>query len=280
MSQRGWRRIRQTPFRSATAVRHSWTRVSGSSTQSTGTSWIRRPDRSARTSSSVSKNQPSSSINGRSARTAGARPALKPHCASRMRVRNTSRSSRLYARRDDLPARPADHAGTTGEARADGDVAVAGNQRGDEGQQRVEVGGEVDIHVGDDLGVALLPRGAEREPPPLAVEVQCPDTRKRRTQLLGDGPRAVGAGVVHHRDAPGEREVVGQVAVEPAHVAGHHVGLVVHRHDDVDLGGAPGGRPHRLGDRCRAHVLPDSVGMIVSVLMQSPSRRGSGRYSS
>ena len=33
----------------------------GSSTQSTGTSWIRRPARSASTSSSVSKNQPVSS---------------------------------------------------------------------------------------------------------------------------------------------------------------------------------------------------------------------------
>ena len=37
---------------------------SGSSTQSTGTSWMRSPARSASTSSSVSKNQPVSSTSG------------------------------------------------------------------------------------------------------------------------------------------------------------------------------------------------------------------------
>ena len=46
--------------RSATAVGMMRTRESGSSTQSTGTSWMRSPPRWAITSSSVSKNQPSS----------------------------------------------------------------------------------------------------------------------------------------------------------------------------------------------------------------------------
>ena len=44
--------------RSARAVATMSTRESGSSTQSTGISWMRNPARSARTSSSVSKNQP------------------------------------------------------------------------------------------------------------------------------------------------------------------------------------------------------------------------------
>ena len=61
---------------------HTSTRESGSSIQSTGTSWIRSPRRSARTSSSVSKNQPSSLDRGSSRCATSARTALNPHCAS------------------------------------------------------------------------------------------------------------------------------------------------------------------------------------------------------
>ena len=55
------RNSRPMPRRSAAAVATMSTRLSGSSTQSTGTSWMRSPLRSASTSSSVSKNQPVSS---------------------------------------------------------------------------------------------------------------------------------------------------------------------------------------------------------------------------
>ena len=58
------------------------TRESGSSTQSTGTSWMRSPARSAITSNSVSKNQPVSATSGSSCRATSARTALNPHCAS------------------------------------------------------------------------------------------------------------------------------------------------------------------------------------------------------
>ncbi len=54
--------------------------------QSTGTSWIRKPARSAMTSSSVSKNQPVSITSGRSCRATSARIALKPHCTRRIRA--------------------------------------------------------------------------------------------------------------------------------------------------------------------------------------------------
>src|SRR5580698_4049345 len=73
---------RTIPRRSASAVAASLTRESASSIQSTGTSWIRRPARSASTSNSVSKNQPVSRVSGSSARAASARIALNPHCAS------------------------------------------------------------------------------------------------------------------------------------------------------------------------------------------------------
>jgi hypothetical protein len=70
------------PFRSATAVATMSTWLSGSSTQSTGTSWMRSPAFSASTSISVSKNQPVSSISGSSCSATSARIALKPHWAS------------------------------------------------------------------------------------------------------------------------------------------------------------------------------------------------------
>ena len=89
------RPTRQMPRRSAIAVATMSTRESGSSTQSTGTSWIRRPARSASTSISVSKNQPVSSTSGSSRRATSARMALKPHWASVKPVCRVPRSSRL-----------------------------------------------------------------------------------------------------------------------------------------------------------------------------------------
>lgn len=72
-----------------------WTVESGSSTQSTGTSWIRSPARSASTSSSVSKNQPESSTNGSSRWATSRRMALNPHWASVKRAAREERKSRL-----------------------------------------------------------------------------------------------------------------------------------------------------------------------------------------
>jgi hypothetical protein len=73
---------RATPLRSAIAVATMSTRLSGSSTQSTGTSWMRSPARSASTSSSVSKTHPVSMTCGSSWRATSARIALNPHWAS------------------------------------------------------------------------------------------------------------------------------------------------------------------------------------------------------
>ena len=89
------RPTRTTPRRSASAVGTMSTRLSGSSTQSTGTSWMRSPLRSASTSSSVSKNQPSSSTSGSRPAATSARIALKPHCASENRAASVPRSNKL-----------------------------------------------------------------------------------------------------------------------------------------------------------------------------------------
>ena len=77
------------------AVSTMSTRLSGSSVQSTGTSWMRRPARSARTSSSVSKNQPVSSTSGSRRRATSVRMALKPHWASEKRAWSVLRRMRL-----------------------------------------------------------------------------------------------------------------------------------------------------------------------------------------
>lgn len=89
------RPTRHTPFRSSVAVRTMWTVESGSSTQSTGTSWMRSPARSASTSSSVSKNHPESSTIGSSRSATSRRMALNPHCASLNRAASDERRMRL-----------------------------------------------------------------------------------------------------------------------------------------------------------------------------------------
>jgi hypothetical protein len=83
------------PRRSLSAVSTMSTRESVSSVQSTGTSWMRSPARSARISSSVSKNQPLSATRGSSCRAWQARIALNPHWASVNRALSVTRSSRL-----------------------------------------------------------------------------------------------------------------------------------------------------------------------------------------
>ena len=83
------------PRRSASAAGITLTRESGSSIQSTGTSWMRSPARSASTSSSVSKNQPVSVVSGSSCAAALARMALKPHWASEKAVPKVACRSRL-----------------------------------------------------------------------------------------------------------------------------------------------------------------------------------------
>jgi len=86
---------RAMPFTSAIAVHTMSTRESGSSTQSTGTSWIRIPERSAKVSNSVSKNHSLSSTRGNSSAARSARIALNPHWASLNRTCSKARSSRL-----------------------------------------------------------------------------------------------------------------------------------------------------------------------------------------
>ena len=185
--------IRAVPFRSPTAVDTTWTRLSVSSTQSTGTSWMRRPLRSASSRSSVSKNQPSSSI-------AGSEPSrdIGPHrLEAALRVAHACREDgaqdQVVAARDELALRVARHVRSRREARADRDVGVTGDERRDEREERVEIGREVDVHVRDDVGVARSStRDRSAKPRPLRSRCTRADAGELALEPLGLRPRAVG----------------------------------------------------------------------------------------
>jgi len=121
---------------------------------------------------------------------------------------------------------------------------VARQQGCDQRQQRLQAGGQVDVHVGDHVGVAGAPDLAHGPAPALLGDVDGPDVREPLGQPLGQQPGGVGAGVVGDGDPEREREVGRQVAVE-AHDAGlQYPLLVVDRNDDLDQDAG------RLG-RCR-----------------------------
>ena len=67
----------------------------------------------------------------------------------------------VVASRDELPLGPADDPRSPGEPGADGQVAMPGQQRGHQRQQGVQVCRQIDIHIGEDLGVALRPDGPQ-----------------------------------------------------------------------------------------------------------------------
>ena len=151
------RAMRAVPRRSSSAVRATCTRLSASSIQSTGTSWIRRPLCSASTRSSVSKNQPSSSTAGRSrSRDVGAH-----RLEAALRVAHPGREHRaqdqVVGARDELTLRRAGDRRPGSEPRSDREVRVAGQERCDEREEGVEVGREVDVHVRDDRRVRRGP---------------------------------------------------------------------------------------------------------------------------
>jgi hypothetical protein len=123
---------------------------------------------------------------------------------------------------------------------------VARQQRRHEGEEGAEVGGQVDVHVGDDGGVAGAPGGPQGAPAALLLQAAGGDAGERVGQLAGHRAGGVGGGVVDHGDAPGEGEALVEVAVQAADAGRQHVGLVVHGHHDVDErrgGSIGGGRP-------------------------------------
>ena len=126
----------------------------------------------------------------------------------------------VVAARDDLPAGPADHPGAVREPGADRDVAVSRQQRGHQRQQRVQVGGQVHVHVGQDLGVAGRPDRAQRPAAPGLFHMNGGDAGQFPAQRRRDRPGPVGAAVIGNSDPRGERELLAQVGAEPPDAGG------------------------------------------------------------
>ncbi len=189
---------------------------------------------------------------GSSARAASPRIALKPHWASEKRARSAVCSSRLYAREISSRFGPRTTRAPRRQPRADGDVAVAGQQRRDEREQRAQVGRQVDVHVADDRRVAGRPGRAQRAaaaPAASSRSVTTPGSVGR--QRGGDGRGGVGRGVVGDDDAPAEREARRAGSGAAGECRRLQPGLlVVDGDDDVDVRRGRGERPprHRSGD--------------------------------
>jgi len=120
-------------------------------------------------------------------------------------------------------------------------------------EEGVEVGGEVDVRVGDDRRVAGHPGGAQRPAPALAVEVDGAYAVELGGQPGGDPPRLVGAGVVDDRHDRGEREPLVQEKVEPPDRRVEVVLVVVDGEDDLHGDGAHLGAEHEAGGRGGGH---------------------------
>ena len=141
----------------------------------------------------------------------------------------------IVTARDELPLGPADDPGTAGEPGADGQVAVPGQQRGDEREQGVQVCRQIDIHIGEDLGLALRPDGAQRPAAPGQREVDGPDLGQLAGQPVRDGPGGIGAAVVGDRDPRGERETLAQETDQAPDARREITLLIANRHHYVNL---------------------------------------------
>ena len=128
---------------------------------------------------------------GSSRAATSARIALKPHCASEKPGGERAAQQQVVAAGDELPLRPAHHPRAAREPAADREVGVPGQQRRDQRQQRGQVGGQVDVHVGEHRRVGGGPDGAQRAAAALLGQVH--DRRPRRSSAAssrGDRERA------------------------------------------------------------------------------------------
>ena len=198
---------------------------------------MRIPERSARTSSSVSKNHSRSSTRGSSSAAASARIALNPHWASENPAPSAARSDQVVGPGDQLALRAAHDPRAATQAGPDGQVRVPGEQGGQQRQNSSEVRGQIGVHVGQDGRIASRPDLAQCPAATLGGQVDSAHLGHIARQPAGDLPGQVGAGVVGDRDPEGVRQDGAQVGVQAQHAALQGRLLVVHRDHDVDGGG-------------------------------------------
>jgi len=141
----------------------------------------------------------------------------------------------VVAAGDDLAARAADHPRAASQPGPDGEVAVPGQQRRDQRQQGVQVGGQVHVHVSEDVRVTRRPERTQRSAPAGFLQPDGPDFGELRLQRARDRPGLVGAAVVRDGDPRGEREAGPQVRHQAADAPLEVALLVADRHHDLDL---------------------------------------------
>jgi hypothetical protein len=165
--------------------------------------------------------------------------------------------------RDEFPARAAHYPRAPRQPGADRHVAVPGEQGREQREQRVQVGGQVDVHVGVHVGVAGRPDGAQRPAAARPLDLDGPDRRQLGLQRHGLRPGAVGAAVVRDGDPRGDRELIPKVSVQPPDAGRQVVVLVADRNDDFDLHAVRG--PRRPG--------PPGIGGVEQGVSRSHARQ-------
>jgi hypothetical protein len=111
---------------------------------------------------------------------------------------------------------------------------VPGDERRDQRQQAVEVGGQIDVHVRDDRRVTLQPRVPDGAASAFRCEARGANPGQLKGQPLGDGPGRIGARVVDDGDPRIERKSLAEVLPQPANAPLEVALLVVDRDRDVD----------------------------------------------
>ena len=111
---------------------------------------------------------------------------------------------------------------------------MTGQQRGDQREERVKAGGQVGVHVGDDVRLAAAPDMAERESAALAVQMHRPDPGKFPAHTLSYPESTVSAGIIGDGDDELKGKVVGQIRVQQTDALLEDFLLVVYRDGDLD----------------------------------------------
>ena len=167
--------------------------------------------------------------------------------ALRVREARAHQSSQQHvvASRDELPLRPADDPRSPGEPGSDGQVAVPGQQRGHQRQQGVQVCRQIDIHVGQDLGVALRPDGPQSPAASRQLHVDGPHLGQLTSQAGGNRPGGIGAAVIGDRDPGVKRKAFTQIADQAPNARCQIAFLIADRHHYVHLQNSHGTQDRR-----------------------------------
>jgi hypothetical protein len=111
---------------------------------------------------------------------------------------------------------------------------VPGEQRRDQWQQGVQVGGQVDVHVGEHLGGAGGPDLFQRAAAPGLLEPDHPDPGQVGGEQGADLICRVRTSVVRDADLGRKRECGVEELPQPSDVRSEVVFLVLDGYDDLD----------------------------------------------